>query len=208
MPTILPATDLKKKSKRRPAGVQPGGGASAARSAPGRVDAKGRGWLERWRVPGLILLYVLLALDLVHLPKIAVNFTHDLGSHMSFEFYARAKSQFGVDVIQNVGPYGYLNYPYDYSGILPVPKLLFGILFGLAAAWYVLEARKYFFSTAAKTVWFLSVFLTIVPGSEELDPVSNLFILLAGHHLLWLTARGAADSSRMPSCACFWACWP
>ena len=110
--------------------------------------------------------------------------THDLGSHMAFEFYARDKYQFGVDVIQNIGPYGYLSYPYDYSGILGTQKVLFGIMFGLAAAWYALEARKYFSSMAAKAVWFLAIFLTLVPRYQELDPVGNLFVLLAGHQLL------------------------
>ncbi len=141
--------------------------------------------LARYRVPGLVLLYLLLTLNFVRLPKIAVNFTHDPGSHMAFEFYAHAKYHFGVDVIQNVGPYGYLNYPYDYSGILPVQKLVFGILFGLVMAWYVLDARRYFYSTAGKVIWILAIFLTLVPRFEELDPLCSIFILLAGHELLF-----------------------
>ncbi len=140
--------------------------------------------MDRWRTPGLVLLYVLLALNFVRLPKIAVNNTHDPGSHMAFEFYAKHKYQFGVDVVQNVGPYGYLSYPYDYSGILPMQKLLFGILFGLTLAWFALEARRYFFSTTGKVIWFLAIFLVLVPHYEELDPISELFILLAGHQLL------------------------
>lgn len=135
-------------------------------------------------MPGLVLLYVLLFLNFVRLPKIAVDMTHDLGSHMTFEYYAYNKAQWGVDVIQNVGPYGYLNYPYDYSGILPTPKLLFGIFFGLTLAWYALDARRYFYSTAGKIIWFLSMFLALVTRYEELDPISGLFMLLAAHQLL------------------------
>jgi hypothetical protein len=175
---------LSRKSKRKSAAAQPGGTNEGSRSTPRQADDKRSSWQARYRVPGLVLLYILLALNFVRLPKIAVNMTHDLGSHMAFEFYAHAKYQFGVDVIQNIGPYGYLSYPYDYSGILGTQKVLFGILFGLAAAWYALDARRYFSSTAGKAVWFLAIFLALVPRYEELDPLSNLFVLLAGHHLL------------------------
>jgi len=132
----------------------------------------------------LILLYAALALNFIRLPKVAVTWEHDPGSHMSFEFYAREQAQFGLDVIQNVGPYGYLQYPHDYSGILPTQKLLFGIGFGLAVAWFALEARKYYGSAAARGVWFLALFFALVQPGEELDPISNLFLLLAAHHLL------------------------
>ena len=110
--------------------------------------------------------------------------THDLGSDMSFEFYARAKYQFGPEVIQNVGPYGYLQNPHSYSGILPVQKLLFGVLFGMTVAWFALAARRYFATTAAKVVWFLTLFFTLVLSQEQLDPITDLFVLLAAHHLL------------------------
>ena len=110
--------------------------------------------------------------------------THDLGSDMSFEFYAHAKYQFGLDVVQNVGPYGYLQNPYSYSGILPTQKLLFGVLFGLTVAWLALAARRYFTTMTAKAVWFLTLFFTLVLSQQQLDPICDLFLLLAGHHLL------------------------
>lgn len=182
--TILPEIILKKKPTRRPAPAQTGEAKTLPRPAAGRPEGRRYGWLDRWRIPGLVLLYVLLALNFVRLPKIAVNNTHDPGSHMAFEFYAKHNYQFGVDVIQNVGPYGYLSYPYDYSGILPTQKLLFGILFGLTLAWFVIDARRYFFSTTGRVLWFLAIFLALVPHYEELDPISELFVLLAGHQLL------------------------
>jgi hypothetical protein len=177
---------LSKKPKRRSTPAEPGGSSEDSRSTSRRPA-----WLARCRISGLILLYVLLALNFIRLPKIAVNLTHDPGSHMSFEFYARAKYQFGLDVIQNVGPYGYLQYPYDYSGILPVQKLLFGILFGMMTAWLALDARRYFFSMTAKVAWFLALFMMLVPEHEDLDPVSYLFIFLAGHRLLLSGRNGA-----------------
>jgi hypothetical protein len=175
---------LKKKPTRRQSPAQSGDAKILPRPATGRSEGKRSSLLERYRTPGLILLYVLLALNFVRLPKIAVNNTHDPGSHMAFEFYAKHHYQFGVDVVQNVGPYGYLSYPYDYSGILPTQKLMFGILFGLALAWFALEARRYFFSSAGKIIWFLGIFLALTPRYEELDPISELFVLLAGHQLL------------------------
>jgi hypothetical protein len=110
---------------------------------------------------------------------------------MSFEFYAQAKYQFGRDVIQNVGPYGYLQYPAVYSGILPNEKLGFGILFGLVLGWFVLEGRRFFPTTAGKVTWFLAIFFSMGLPGEELDPVSDLLILLAGHQLLMSDRTGA-----------------
>jgi len=142
------------------------------------------GSFQKFRVPLLVLLYALLALNFIRLPKVPVAMTHDLGSDMSFEFYAKAKYQFGRDVIQNVGPYGYLQNPHSYSGILPTQKLLFGVLFGMTVAWFALGARRYFATTTAKAVWFLTLFFTLVLSQEQLDPICDLFALLAGHHLL------------------------
>jgi hypothetical protein len=139
----------------------------------------------------LVLLYALLALNFTRLPKKVATQQHDTGSQMSFEFYARAKYQFGLDVIQNVGPYGYLQYPHVYSGILPAQKLVFGIAFGLVAAWFALGARRYFSTTAGQVVWFLAIFLQLVTADEQLDPISDLLILMAGHHLLMSDGRGA-----------------
>jgi hypothetical protein len=172
---------LKTGSKQQPAAEKVGSVGESTTSAPNTPIEDG---LSRYRVPGLVVLFVLLALRHICLPNSSVNMSHDLGSHMSFEFYARAKYLFGVDVIQNVGPYGYLSYPFDYSGILPTQKLLFGVIFGLILAWSAVAARTFFHSMIGKTVWFAALFLAMVPGVEEFDPACNLFVLLAAHYLL------------------------
>jgi hypothetical protein len=132
----------------------------------------------------LILLYVLLVLVFIRIPSIAADTTHDRGSRMSFEYYAHARYQFGVDVIQNIGPYGYLQFPRDYSGILPAQKFLFGIVFALILAWLALSARLYFSSLPAKIIWFLAIILAPIPAGEDLDQLIYLFILLSANHLL------------------------
>jgi hypothetical protein len=189
--TILPANILSKKPKRRSTPANTGGSGDSSHSASGQPESKPAKWPARWRVPGLILLYLLLAFNFMRLPKTAADQKHDLGSQMSFEFYARAKYQFGLDVIQNVGPYGYLQYPNAYSGILPTQKLVFGIMFGLVVAWFALEARRYFATRAGQVTWFLGLFFAMVMPSEELDMVTDIFIFLAAHHLLISARKGA-----------------
>ena len=58
------------------------------------------------------------------------------------------------------------------------------MLFGLTVAWFALAARRYFATTTAKAVWFLTLFFTLVLSQEQLDPICDLFLLLAAHHLL------------------------
>jgi hypothetical protein len=140
-----------------------------------------------WRaIAGVAALYVLLAIAFVRVPVAAADFGHDAGSHLSFEFYAQQHYQFGVDVIQNVGPYGYLQYPRDYSGLLPLRKLAFQVAFGLLCAGLTIRARRYFASAVAKVLFIGAIVFAppSLPGYGDFDPVVYLFLLLAAHHLL------------------------
>jgi hypothetical protein len=140
---------------------------------------------------GIIGLFLFLWGLSVRLPNLVASFGHDFGSQMSYEFYASKKVQFGVDVIQNVGPYGYMQYPLLYSGILPYQKAAFSVLFSLILTWLAFFSARFFTSTALVALWLLLYAQTqIVLDSvladvfTPMDPLIYLFFLLAGHRLL------------------------
>src|SRR5687768_10104549 len=69
------------------------------------------------------LLFVLLLVTLVQVPREAYDVGHDSSSHATFEYYAAHGFQFGRDVYQNTGPLGYAHYAYTHVGLLPGRKL-------------------------------------------------------------------------------------
>src|SRR5436190_2109105 len=78
-------------------------------------------WIRRV-VLGLGL--ALLALSLLEFPTTAFDLNHDRSSHASFDYFAAHHFQFGQQIYQNVGPYGYVHYAATYSGYLRVQKIL------------------------------------------------------------------------------------
>ena len=67
---------------------------------------------------------LLLALHLLQFPNESFNTTHDSSSSASFEYYAAKKVQFGTELYQNVGPFGYAHYSGEYAGYLHWEKIL------------------------------------------------------------------------------------
>ena len=76
---------------------------------------------------------------------------------MSYELDAKHGYQFGVQVIQNVGPYGYLQFPDLYSGLLATQKVIFIIAFAAIFSAMVLLASRYFATPLALALWLLPV---------------------------------------------------
>jgi hypothetical protein len=72
---------------------------------------------------------VVLFLGMISLPRVAVDATHDLGSVFSFEVYHSLGTKFGTEVIQNIGPYGFLTFPFSYSGLYPIEKIIYNFSF-------------------------------------------------------------------------------
>ena len=62
------------------------------------------------------LLFIFLFLTLLQLPNTLVKNEHDLGSQAAYEYWLSNGLRYGIDLFQNVGPYGFLNYPHIYSG--------------------------------------------------------------------------------------------
>ena len=151
-----------------------------------------------------VAFFTLLFLPNVRLPSVPADKTHDLGSQMSYEFYAKNGYQFGVEVIHNVGPYGYLQFPDLYSGLLATQKVIFTLAFAAVFSTAALLATRYFATPLAVALWLLPLAtmqfaigplinsLPLDTGAfSPLDPIFYLFLLLASHHLLMRDRYGS-----------------
>ena len=110
---------------------------------------------------------------------------------MAFEWYSLHHYQFGVDVIQNVGPYGFLQYPAEYSGLLPYRKVLFSAALAILVGLLAHRALRYF-EKPGKVLWIACLFLMPVPIGFAIDPVLYLVMVLAAHHLVTRRTHGDA----------------
>ena len=145
-------------------------------------------WSKRlWFGMAFVLLFLLTA----RMPNQACDTGHDLSGQMCYEYNAMNARQFGIDVVNNVGPYGYLDFPRVYSGLLPWRKTAFVLAFSAMFSTMVLLAGKYFSSRAALGTWFCLVLGTQLALDRlmcvifsVLDPIVYLFLLLAAHRFL------------------------
>jgi tetratricopeptide (TPR) repeat protein len=103
--------------------------------------------------------FALLSLTLLEFPRHAYNATHDLSSHATFEYYAAHHFQFGKQVYQNVGPYGYVNYAYNYAGYLPVEKIVLKNLSRLGLFLLILWASGRLPHPGLKLGWWAGFFV-------------------------------------------------
>ena len=65
-----------------------------------------------------ISIFLLIFINLIPggIVRESVNVDHFYSSIHMFEYAFSNRFQFGIDIIDNVGPYGYLHYPYIYTG--------------------------------------------------------------------------------------------
>lgn len=92
-------------------------------------------------VSSFIFIAVLLVLffRIVTLPNAPCNSSHDFSSQAALEYYFIHAFQWGKDVIQNVGPYGFLSYPASVFVIkIASYKLYYNIIFALLVAYMLL----------------------------------------------------------------------
>ena len=105
---------------------------------------------------------LLLALHLLQFPNESFNTTHDSSSSASFEYYAAKKVQFGTEIYQNVGPYGYVLYSNEYNGYLHWKKVLLRGLSQLTlvilVCWMMLSLK----SNIARFFWYAAFFAPYV----------------------------------------------
>lgn len=118
-----------------------------------------RGWSRK--AIGLVGIAVL-ALTLLEFPRYPYTVSHDPSSQAAFEYYAAHHFQFGEQVYQNVGPYGYLYFPSVYAGYLPVRKIFLGNISRVALLILVVWASRRLPGNSLK-VWWWASFLALQP---------------------------------------------
>jgi hypothetical protein len=126
---------------------------------------------ELWARPEVrravwILGVLVLGLNLLEFPRYPYSILHDLSSHASFEYYAAKHFQFGRQVYQNVGPYGYVHYAYTYAGYLPVQKIALRTLCQLGLLLLIAWAGRRLGYPGLELCWWASFFI-FVPLSYQ-----------------------------------------
>jgi hypothetical protein len=111
---------------------------------------------------------VLLALNFLEFPRHVNNVWHDTSSFASYEYYAARHFQFGQQVFQNIGPYGYVHYAYLYAGYLPVQKIVLKTFSRLGLFLLVLWVARRLPGSASKFCWW-AVFFIFQPFSPLFD---------------------------------------
>ena len=118
------------------------------------------------RTSGFVAVALLLVLTLLEFPSVPYDVDHDLSSSASLEYFATHGVQFGTDLVQNVGPLGWVHYGYAYAGYLHAEKLVLKSLTRVVLAMLVLWACTRLRSWAARAVWLLAFVVLIPIGSE------------------------------------------
>ncbi len=129
-------------------------------------------------------IFVLIFLNL--LPAGFVSDTVDVGHFFSslhmFEYAFNHGFQFGVDIIDNVGPYGYLHYPYIYAGGAFWSKTLWFALICFVYAYYATSLTKRFRSLPEKLLFLFAVIffpLQVASPWYSFEVVPRLAILFS-----------------------------
>ncbi|MBF0175380.1 MAG: hypothetical protein HQL63_00815 [Magnetococcales bacterium] len=109
---------------------------------------------------------------------------HDLGSQLSYEFYLKKGYQFGVQVIQNIGPLGLLNYPNIYTGLYEYQKIIYTFINLLLTIRMIFFASHDISSQTGRTVHFVVILLTSLTwGGFLLTGGSYVFLVLSAQYL-------------------------
>ena len=127
---------------------------------------------------GKFLLFTLIVIAVPSWPDTPVMSLHDFSSHLSFDYFSAEGFRYGVEVINNVGPLGFLEYPTSYTGLHNTARLISQYVLAAVFALMALHSQRYFSTPARATAW-------IVLGCVLMEGCKfPLYLLLAGHYLL------------------------
>lgn len=139
----------------------------------------------------LAKLAILLLIFLNLLPGGFVIDTVDVGHFFSsihmFEYAFNHGFQFGVDIIDNVGPYGYLHYPYIYAGGAFGAKTLWFALICYVYAYYATALTERILSWPERSLFLFAVIffpLQVVSPWYSFEVVPKLAILFSAIYFL------------------------
>lgn len=78
----------------------------------------------------LIFLVLLFPISIANIYYITAN-NHSLGSELGYDYWYKNGFQWGSDIIQNIGPLGWMHFPQSYTGIMDIENAVCTILFSL-----------------------------------------------------------------------------
>jgi len=113
-----------------------------------------------------IVLFILLFLGGFHSFDTVVSDLHDPGSHAVGEYWTVHGLHYGVDIVQNIGPLGFINYPATYTGFLSYEKLAVVGLLAIVFAYLTLEMAWLIPSNAVKALFLLLSWLITDTDSQ------------------------------------------
>lgn len=119
--------------------------------------------------------------------KQTVNVEHFSSSHHIFEYASHHDFQYGVDIIDNVGPYGYLHYPYTYAGGVFWVKILWFALICFVYAYYATSLASRIRSLPEKLLFLFAVIFFPLQVSFpwfSYEIIPRLAILFSAIHFL------------------------
>ena len=121
----------------------------------------------------------LLFLAILQLPVIVASNVHDEGSQAALEYWTLHGFAYGRDIIQNIGPLGFLSYPSIYTGFLDELKLLIN-MFLTGSMIFLLWNRSKSLQIAIR-ITFLIFAAFFAVG----DVMFYLLLLLVSHQLMF-----------------------
>jgi len=123
----------------------------------------------------------LLFLAVVKLPKIVTDNSHDSGSQAAIEYWTMHGFSYGRDIIQNVGPLGFINYLSIYTGFLDGPKLLINVFLTGSFVFLLWKGAK------SLPVAIRLVFIVLAALYAVDDVMIYLLLLLVSYQLMHAT---------------------
>ncbi len=140
-----------------------------------------------WFTRGALFVIIFLILLPVGFVQDIVNVGHFYSSFHMFENAFDHHLQFGVDIVDNVGPFGFLHYPYTYTGGAYWTKICwYGLLCALYA-YYAIKLSRNVSSLINKTLFlFTIVFFPLIIQFPwfSFEIIPRLVIVFSGLFLL------------------------
>jgi hypothetical protein len=127
------------------------------------------------------LIIGLLFLAIFQPPVYVSSNSHDAGSQAAQEYWTLHKFSYGTDIIQNVGPLGFLSYPAIFTGFLDVPKLLINIFLTICLIFLLWKCSK-ILPVATRIVFLIFAGFFIIG-----DVTFYLLMLLVSYQLMSAT---------------------
>ena len=143
------------------------------------------------RISYLYLSILFLSLILISISPFKYHMLdyHWLGSEAAYSYWLDKKFLWGEDVIQNIGPLGFINYPLSFTGINDYSKISFNILLSaylVVATIFVAKKINNFVASSS----FLFIFI-LIQISKDAEINSFLYFSISSelnHYLIALFA--------------------